>query len=252
MKRGIGTLFVLAVFALSVVSAYATTINLNTLPDKDVQVYFIENSNQIVKVLNYLDLQSNSSGDVSFGYIGKNPSFTTLISVAEEKGSSIYLLEINKENQGLSEVYNFNLSNINQAQEKNNNEFLFHLLQEVKTNSSENESVVIPTMPEVKEDKNMFHNKYTYILGGIILLVIIFLIIKMSSKKKSDEEEYDPNNHARPIKLYQQEDALVRSAKQKLKEVSSDIKRLKDNQEKALRLRKEMIQRERELSKVKA
>lgn len=250
MKRGICEVIVLAVIMLSVVSAYATTVNLNTMSDKEVQVYFIENSNQVVKVLDYLNLKSNSTGDVTFGYVGKNPSFSTLVIVSEDNGPAMYLLEVNKESQGLSESYSFNLSQINQLKEKNNNEFLFHLIQEVKEESV-NETIIPIT--EVKEvEKGLLHNKYTYLVLGIIILVLAFLTIKHSKKKRNAEEEYDPNNHHRPIKLYQQENALVQSAKKKLKEVSSDIKRLKESQESALRLKKEMIQRERELSKIKA
>jgi len=253
MKRGNISLVVLAIFAISFVSAYTTNVNINTFPNNEVQVYFIDNTNKTINLLDFLDLQSNSSGDLSFGYVGEKNYFNVLITVTNGERLFNYLLEINSNQEELLEEYSFSLNSSNQINEKNNNEFLFHFLRDFSENNSivENNTEIIneTNLNDMAPQKSS--SLFYYILSAVLLLIILFILIKVFSKEKKTEEEFDAFNPDKPVRLYQQENLIVQSARKKLKEVSQDVAKLKDNQEKALKLKKEIIQRERELSKIK-
>jgi hypothetical protein len=254
MKRGNIYLFCLVLLAVSFISAYSTNVNLNTFPDRGVQVYFIENTNQSIQLLGFLNLQSNSSGDLSFGYVGEENNFNVLITIQDQDRLLNYLLEVNPQKKELLEEYNFNLTSSNQINENRNNEFIFYFLNDFSENFSL-ENNFSDTLNEslISTNLNNSYSKYYYFFGAVLLLLLIFFFSKKSSSKhKNSKEEFDSFNPDKPVKLYQEENAIIQSARKKLKEVSKDVARLKSDQEKALKLRKEIIQRERELSKIKA
>ncbi len=241
MKKEIIFLF-LTLFFMSSVFAYSTNVQVNTLPDKNVQIYFVKSTAQLTPLIEFIFSNSSPSGELSFNYTGNEEILNTILSVQDDNRTLDYLLSINLSSN--ERIYQVTLNSSNLIDEETKKGLISSLVNSNSIINSTSDSNL------VKGNSNLA----IYLVIIILLLILAFIIflIKKKSSTSNKEEAFDLSNPDKPVKLYQKEDEKLRLVKEKLKEVSKDIERLKSSKEKALKLRKEMIQRERDLSSIKA
>jgi hypothetical protein len=254
MKKTLICSFVFLILAMSVISAYTTSVHIKTLPNHEVQIAFIKDSD----TYSFLENQhyfSDSKGFVDFVRQGTESSFRVIVIVKKDggyafppakfsdsfkAGRDVYLVVNTQEET----VHDGPFEELVVAKEEPKEE-VSNVTSEVLTNTTEETNVSassIFTGFTVSEAVKYVNNGYFYGGAGIIIFSVLgFLFVKHRVKNKK---------RIFPSFSFGRESNSLEDAERKLREAQSELIKLK-KQDRISQLKKEIIEKETEIMRLR-
>jgi len=219
MKRGLMCLAIIAIMTLSFASAIATTVNIKTDPNCEVQIAFIEDDSE-VSVLENQKYYSDPEGDASFTYNGMEDSFRLIVFVKKD-GTTKHMKKFTDGYEAGEEICFQLTSDVQkqvECQEKEvvaavepvadtTEEAAIETTQETQENLSE-ESSSIGTGFSISDIKKYINNGYFY--GGVgftafLVAGILFAKHKRKNKKSSSGSSFSNFGSREPSSMEEAE-----------------------------------------------